>query len=309
MQNKTLLKYELLIKRTIALLFVFIAFSQSILAQQDSLNPKRLKTVLISEGVIYAGSMTGLYVLWYKDYPTTSFHFFNDNAEWLQMDKVGHGVTSYYIGKSGYEVLKWSGVDRKKAIWYGGSLGLVLQTTVEIFDGFSSQWGASWGDLAANFSGSGLFVGQQLLWDEQRILLKYSFHQSDYWQYRPNLLGENLPQNILKDYNGQTYWLSANIASFLGEETKFPKWLNFAIGYGADGMTGAFSNETCVTCDQLFIPRIRQYYVSLDVDLTRIKTKSKLLNTVFGTIGFIKIPFPTVEFNSSGDVTFKPLYF
>jgi hypothetical protein len=134
--------------------------------------------------------------------------------------------------------------------------------------------------------------------------MKFSYHQSDYIQLNPDLLGENLSQNILKDYNGQTYWLSANVASFLGENTKFPKWLNFAVGFGADGMVGAFNNT-----NHPEIKRYRHYYMAFDIDLTRIKTKSKLANTLLGAFGFIKFPLPTVEFNSRGNTNFHWLYF
>lgn len=273
-------------------------------AQQDSLNHKRLKTVIALESAGYVGAMGGMYTLWYKDIPSSSFHTFNDNAEWNQMDKVGHGMTSYYVGMAGYEVLKWSGVSRKKSIWYGGTLGLFFLTSVEVFDGYSSAWGFSWGDVGFNAAGSGIFIAQQLAWDEQRILLKYSYHKSNYIDLNPNLLGENLMQNIIKDYNGQTYWMSANIASFLGKNTKFPKWLNLAVGYGADGMVGAFDNSFDPT-----IARQRQYYLSLDIDLTRIKTNSKFFNTVLGAFGFIKFPLPTVEFNQGGATKFYGVYF
>ena len=291
-----------MIKKAPIILFILLGIQSQ--AQQDTLHPKRLKTVIAAESAIYLGTMTSLYQLWYKDVPSSSFHFFNDNQQWNQMDKVGHGVTSYYIGKAGYEVLKWSGVSTKKSIWYGGSLGLLFLTSIEVFDGFSSEWGFSWGDVAYNTAGTGLFMGQQLAWKEQRVLLKYSFHQSDYWHERPEVLGENLMQQTIKDYNGQTYWLSANISSFLGKENKFPKWLNFAVGYGADGMLEGTPYELYPDAN-----RIRQYYISLDVDLTRIKTKNKVANALLGAFGFIKFPMPTVEFNSEGITKVYGFYF
>lgn len=285
-------------------LLTFLVIIFNVNAQSDSLNTTRLKTVIATEVVGYTGAMVGLYSLWYKNEPSSSFHFFNDNKEWNQMDKIGHGVTTYYVGKTGYDVLRWSGVSRKKAIWYGGTLGLFFMTSVEVFDGYSSAWGFSWGDVVVNTAGSGVFIGQQLLWDEQRVLLKYSYHKSNYIDMRPDLLGENFAQNAIKDYNGQTYWASANIASFLGKETQFPKWLNVAVGYGSDGMVGAFNNDFDPS-----IKRYRQYYLSLDIDLTRIKTKSKFFNTVLGTFGFLKFPMPTVEFNQHGKTKFYGLYF
>ena len=116
----------------------------------------------------------------------------------------------------------------------------------EILDGFSAEWGASAGDLIANTAGTALFIGQQLGWNDQRFYLK--------WSYHPNRISRNCPRNmeltnlgkndlesILKDYNGQTYWLSGNIKSFLPKRSKFPGWLNVAVGYGGEGMLGATS--------------------------------------------------------------------
>ena len=303
----------------ISLIVVVYAFSLSEVrpndtlstsGENDSIHKGRLTGVLITGGVLYTGTMIGLYNLWYKDYPQSSFHFINDNNQWLYMDKIGHVTTSYWIGRIGYEALKWSGVSRKKAIWYGGSLGFVFTTTVEIFDGFSAEWGASPGDLIANTAGAALFIGQQLIWDEQRFLLKFSYTPSEFAQYRPDLLGSNHLQRILKDYNGQTYWLSTNIYSFLPGESKFPKWLNVAFGYGASGMLGARSNPDEHNGHPLpYYDRYSQYYFTLDIDLTRIKTRSETVRLLLNIIGFIKIPFPALEFNSHDKVKFHWLYF
>ena len=46
---------------------------------------------------------------------------------------------------------------------------------------------------------------------------------------------------MLKDYNGQTYWLSANLKSFF-KKSNVPTWLNISVGYGAEGMFGATEN-------------------------------------------------------------------
>jgi uncharacterized protein YfiM (DUF2279 family) len=222
------------------------------------------------------------------------------------MDKLGHMMSSYYVGKLGANVLNWSGVSKKNQLIYGSTLGFTFLTAVEIFDGYSKEWGFSWSDIAANAAGTGLYVGQELLWKEQRIILKYSFHRTKYAKLRPDKLGENFLQEILKDYNGQTYWLSINAQSFI-KSKKMPKWLNLAIGYGADGMlTG--TNEFV---DDLFINqnRIRQYYLSFDVDLSKIKTQSKVLKTIFSTLNMIKIPMPTIEYNSKNRVVFHLFYF
>jgi uncharacterized protein YfiM (DUF2279 family) len=289
---------------------VFGQIDTADLALKDySSNKNRVNTVIAATSVLYAGTMGSLYSLWYKDYPLTSFHTFDDNYEWLQMDKAGHITTAYYIGMAGIGVMKWTGMERKKAAWYGASIGWIFLASIEMLDGFSPQWGFSSGDMFANTAGAAFAVFQETQWQEQRLLLKFSFSRTNYPQYRPALLGEKWNEEILKDYNGQTYWLSANIRSFLGENSSFPKWLNLAVGYGAGGMTGGKKNPDLV--DGKPIPsfkRYRQFYIAPDIDLTRIKTRSKFFNTFCKTIGFLKFPLPAVEFYQ-GKLSFHPVYF
>jgi uncharacterized protein YfiM (DUF2279 family) len=291
----------------------FLALSSSLFSQSgfnqflkpsDSLNKPRRNSVVISETTLATATLIGLNQLWYADYPRSSFKTIDDSSEWLQMDKLGHVYSAYQLTSFGASTLNWAGVRKKDQLLYGSILSLGFLTAVEVMDGFSEEWGFSWTDMAANVAGTGLYVGQELLWDEQRILLKYSFHRTHYAQQRPDKLGNGLAEEFLKDYNGQTYWLSANINSFLKIDG-VPNWLNLAFGYGADGMLTGEPN------DPLFLNqnRTRQYYFSLDVDLSRIKTNSNFLKTIFSVFNLIKVPFPTLELNSNGRVKMHYLYF
>lgn len=292
------------------LLFTYPFVNASAIHPIDTLNKKRLYSVIALETGTIASSLYLLNNLWYKDYPRTSFHIFNDNKDWMQMDKIGHASTSCTIGSIGYYSLKWSGVENKKAIWFGGGLGSAYLLTIEILDGLSSEWGFSMGDFAANTMGSLFFMSQQLVWNDQRCIIKWSFHQTKFSHYRPDLLGNNFKENMLKDYNGQTYWLSGNIASFLKKDTKFPKWLNIAVGYGAEGMIGGHENLPIYNGVEMPVfKRYRQFYISPDIDLTRINTNSTLLKTFFRIINFIKIPAPAFEISKQNKFAFKFLYF
>ncbi|HLA55953.1 MAG TPA: DUF2279 domain-containing protein, partial [Flavobacterium sp.] len=215
--------------------------SDHFLTLSDSLNIQRRNTVAISESILAGSALIGLNQLWYADYAKSDFHFINDNNEWLQMDKAGHVFSSYHLGKYGYELLDWSGVSGQNKLVYGVGLGFAFLTVVEVFDGYSAEWGASTGDLIANATGTGLFVSQQLLWKEQRVTPKFSFHQTHYAALRPDALGSTLNEEILKDYNGQTYWLSANLKSFF-PKSKLPAWLQISLGTGAEGMFGGYEN-------------------------------------------------------------------
>tara|TARA_R110002050_G_scaffold74772_5_gene160205 strand:+ start:20676 stop:21587 length:912 start_codon:yes stop_codon:yes gene_type:complete len=281
----------------------FFTFSQSnldaFLIPSDTLNKPRRNAVIISEASITGITLLGLNQLWYADYEHSKFHTINDNSEWLQMDKMGHVFTSYQLGKYGAQLLNWSGISKKNQLIYGATLGFTFLTAVEVLDGYSEEWGFSWGDVLANASGTGLYVGQELLWKEQRIALKFSFHQTKYASMRPDKLGDGFLEEVLKDYNGQTYWFSANLHAFF-KENKIPKWLNVAVGYGADGMlTGIKDIDSQLLTN---FDRQRQFYLSLDVNLNEIKTNSKLLKVFFDVFNTLKIPFPTLEFNKKGCV-------
>ena len=291
--------------------FIGSSYSQSkldaFLKPSDTLNKPRRKLVIGSEVVLASTALGGLSQLWYSDYPKSDFHFINDNNEWLQMDKAGHLFSSYHIGRFGSELLEWTGADRESQLVYGSTLGFAFLSVVEVFDGFSSEWGASWGDVVANATGTALYVSQELLWKEQRITPKFSFHTTSYADMRPNVLGSSLNEQVLKDYNGQTYWLSANLYSF-AKTSRIPKWLNLAIGYGADGMiTGRDESVSAISFPEQ--TRMRQYYVSLDVDLTKIRTKSHTLKTLFSIFNTVKIPAPTFEINEVGKVKWHAFYF
>lgn len=271
---------------------------------------KRTKLLLYSTAGLYPVSMYWLYTQWYQNYPQSGFHFFNDNAEWEMMDKFGHTWDAYSIAKPLTKCFRWSGYSNKKSTLISSGISFLYQTTVEVFDGFSDEWGFSTGDVLCNTAGIGLFAAQQLGWEEQRIVLKYSFHQSKYAQYRPNLLGSNLPENILKDYNGLTYWASIHPRSFLPQTQWLPRWLSLGIGFGAEGMTGGKENPKSV--DGKIIPdfeRYRQYYLSLDIDLSRVKTKSALLNSIFKTINIIHLPSPAIEFSKGRKPRYHAMYF
>lgn len=298
-------------KNKINIVVLIICFSLSGIAQQttffqksDTINSKRIKSVYITEAIVGTTTLIGLNQLWYADYPKSKFHFINDNKDWMQMDKFGHFMSSYYIGKLGMNALDWAGAPKKQQLIYGATLGFAFLTAVEVFDGYSEQWGASTGDIIANAAGTAFLVGQELLWNEQRISVKYSFHRTTYAPQRPNTLGANFSEELLKDYNGQTYWLSANIWSF-NKKSNFPKWLNIAFGIGAEGMLYSQHQNQIPSLPTPY----RQFYAGLDIDLTKIKTKSKFLKGLFNTLNFIKIPAPTIEITSKGKIKTHLIYF
>ncbi|MEO6905482.1 MAG: DUF2279 domain-containing protein [Ginsengibacter sp.] len=270
-------------------------------------NKKRIKFVTVANIIGYGGTLIGLNAIWYAKYPRSGFHFFNDDAEWQQMDKVGHVYSAYTESRASMEAWRWAGLSRKKSIWIGGLSGVAYQSIIEILDGFSSQYGFSPGDFTANILGSATFISQELAWNEQKIKLKFSFHRKNYGEAdldkRADILyGKTEIERFIKDYNGQTYWASANIHSFF-PETKLPHWLSISIGYGAEGMFGGtknigYDNEGNVIFDRADIKRYRQWYLSPDVDFTKIKTNKKGIKILLFVLNSFKFPAPTLEFSN-----------
>lgn len=264
----------------------------------------------IRNGVVAGGLMLGTYValdrVWYADYERSPMHAFDDSGEWMQMDKAGHFFSAYTLGRWGHAAWTRCGTSEAEAILVGGSMGLVFLTGVELLDGTSAAWGFSWSDMAANALGTGLFMGQQAGWHEQRIFAKFSAHLTPYAAADPDLLGEGIGERILKDYNGQTVWLSANLWSFK-KVSRIPKWLCLSGGYGAEGMVSAFPQDD-PEGNGGYTP-YRQFFLAPDVDLTRIPTRSKVIRTVLFVLNGVKIPMPTLEFRSDGRVLAHGLYF
>jgi len=304
------------VKKIVFFLFLAPGFLQAqtdspALSDKSPCSKKKLGWLIAGETVTYGTAMGLLYTTWYKDYPSASLHSFDDWPEWNQMDKAGHLTTGYYLSAVSFSLYHdIAGVDEKKSTWIGAGQSLFILTSLEMFDGFSSGWGFSWSDMGFNTLGCGLFALQQNKWHEQRIRLKFSAHHTNLAKFRPELLGKNSAERLLKDYNGQTYWLSTNIHSFLKKESEFIPWLNVAIGYGADGMLGGRENPLLNEAGELMpvTERYRQFYFSLDADLSKIKTKSKFLKTTLRILNLIKIPFPALEI-SNGSAKMQWLYF
>ena len=264
---------------------------------------------------LWSATLISLNKAWYSDYERSSFQTFNDWNEWQNMDKFGHLYSAYHINEQTSKIWEWAGTERKKSILIGGVSSFIFLSSIEMLDAYSAKWGFSNYDMLSNFIGSGLYIGQALGWKEQRIRLKFSYHSKDYTTLndRANqLFGKNEIERILKDYNGQTYWASISLKSFL-PKSNLPDWLCISIGYGAENMLGGFKNEwtntTGVVVNRSDLQRSKKILFSADLDLTKLKPKSKVIKTVFSLINTLKIPAPTIIFNTKDKTSLKLFYF
>ena len=274
---------------------VFSTDSKSI----DTLKLKKNKkfyTFLAAEGIVLTGGITYLSKQWYSDKKRVSFHFYNDLRGWNQVDKFGHFYASYIESDIGYSLMKKFNFSEKKALYLGGFQGLILETPIEIFDAYYDGWGFSLSDMVANAAGSLFFIFQQKIFKDQIIKPKLSFSRSKYARVANGYLGKNnILSEFLYDYNGYTFWFSISPRSIF-PRSKIPKWFNVSFGYGSDGMIGEFKNLSSYKGEEIpNFERFRQFYLSLDIDFSKIKTNSKFIKGVFTTLSYIKIPLPTLE--------------
>lgn len=297
------------------LLLLVITFTPVQLQAQDStqVNNGRLALVLSGQSLAVAGTLVALNTVWYKNYEHSRFHIKNDLGVWCQVDKLGHAYTAYSFAGPLSHMYRWSGHNRKRAAVYGTLGSLAFLSVIEVLDGTSAEWGFSYGDMGANALGSALFLGQELAFERQVVQMKFSAHRGRYQpEYRyitDHLFGTSLPERVLKDYDAQTYWVSVDVH---GMYKKWPRWLNLAAGYGAQDMYGAYYNSWKDAKgkyhDYNHVPRYRQIYLSLDLNLAAINTRWGLVNAFFDYLT-IKIPAPTLEYNTRGKLIFHPVYF
>ncbi len=304
----------------ISALLALNGVSQQAKQLNDTSRNSESKSRIWVVGGAHAAFLIGSYITldqaWYKDYPKEPFHYFNDLEEWNQMDKAGHIWTSYYLSRLSAASWRWAGQNTNKSVLLGSISAMAYQSIIEIQDGYSSKWGFSWSDMGANLFGTCVFAFQQISWNDQRIQVKMSYspyqYPSDQIERRNQLFGSGSLERILKDYNSQTYWASINLKSFL-PQTNLPAWLNISFGYGAEGMLGGFENkwedEDGTTVTRYDVERKRQFYFAPDIDLTKIKTRSKFLRSVVFVVNSIKIPAPTISWDSKGTCKVYALYF
>jgi hypothetical protein len=180
------------------------------------------------------------------------FHIQNDWSYAMSMDKLGHFFVGGLINNTMYPAFLWSGLPKKTSLWMSTLVSIGYMTDIEIEDGFATEWGYSPGDEIFNIAGDAFAVARELWEPLKTVKFKWS-----YWPTGDPLHKGDFPD----DYNGQTFWFSFNVHSYLPEKFQriWPSYLNFAIGYGVQGY-------------EYYGPggRNQNLYLSLDYDLRKI---------------------------------------
>lgn len=298
----------------LSFLWLVVFATPTLFAQNSDSIPKKISKPLLwtAYGTAYTTSMTVLYFAWYDGYKKSAFHWFDDATEWQQMDKMGHAFTAYQVNRLTHKSMMLAGYNRNQSLFYSTGVSLILMNSIELFDGYSEKWGASYTDILSNLAGMVLFSAQEYFFEQQPLSIKLSYHFTPLAQYRTDALGKSYPERILKDYNGQTYWLSLNISSIFKNFNA--KWLNLSLGYSAYNMLSAripdIQSILPPAYNELRYNKLpyRRFFVSVDIEPNNIKTSKKWIRNVLKIFNTIKLPFPALEINRH-QFYIHPIYF
>ncbi len=215
--------------------------------------------------------------LWWKG-EKSSFHF-NWKEDWsyaLGADKFGHFYFPMLVTNIYSDAFVWSGIDKERSLLYGGITALTYQTFTEIKDGFSKQWGFSWGDFSANVLGAAYPYLHYKCPQLKNFNMKISFFPSERFKKGSNRV-------IFDDYESTYHWLSITVAQYLPVVIKnyYPEWINFAIGHSVKG----FDTNS----------RHREIYLALDLNTDELPGNSSFLKFIKKYLNFYHLPMPAVK--------------
>lgn len=300
---KTLLLFTLLVQNHFSV-FAQTKETDSVIVQTDSaahVYPKRL--AIVGGVTVFTYSYVYYYMktqAWWKENPV-AFHFDagRDKNYARGHDKMGHFFLGSFVSDRMGALLSWSGVEKNKAALYGALWSSATQFIVEVKDGYAPTYGFSWRD--ATWGSMGCFY--PYLKSKSRFFANTEVKFS----YFPREYGPIIDPTVRKrtatwhdDYINQTYWFSMNIKNNVRalKDTKFPDWLNVAIGASLDQYTDGFGQGN------------RQWYVTLDIDTKRLfKPKKLFWKTVVNSMANIKIPAPAIQFGKNVPFKFYPIYY
>jgi hypothetical protein len=220
----------------------------------------------------------------------SDFHV--DNDWWgnysMEVDKLGHAWGAQMLAVTSASAYEWSGMSRRESLFWGGVTSLATQTQVEVLDGYTAKYGFSLPDYAANIAGA-FYPLMQELWSPLRLVtFKMSYHGR---RYEADAYRGRAEPNRLEDYSRQTYWLAFDVNGMLPRDTRrwWPDWLGIAAGYGVDNAFAKARSD-----------RIREYYLAVDLDPSRIRTGNRVLSMILAPFHWIHLPSPAIRFRDDG---------
>jgi len=232
----------------------------------------------------------------------TAFHFDNgsDKVYALNVDKAGHFMGGLQAAEVFSESMRWAGMNKKQALWFGATFGSGLQLAIEMKDAYAPYWGFSTLDLTIGSAGAFLPIAKYYFPTLRTFDVKFSYwkQHNTYWDLE-NQRGKNPNKYAWQDdYVNQTYWLSVDLNHF---NEKIPEWLNIAIGFGLDETQYLNEHNTKIGGEN-------EWYIALDYDIPKMLKgwDSKIAKKIKHWLNYFHFPAPTIRI--SPKIEFYPLF-
>ncbi len=266
--------------RSFVLIAVVLACGTHMSAQGDSAHVDPLRF-----GVVAGATVGGFVVahgilndLWWKG-ERVPFHIntAQDYSYALNADKYGHATFAFMASTVYGDLMRWCGLDSTSAAWWGFGVAMTYQTYIEVRDGYSRDYGFSWGDIGANTLGAALPVAKHYVPALRAFDLQISFWPSDAFR-------QGAYNAIIDDYTSTTHWLAMNVHDLApcSVQHYLPPWLGVAIGHSVRILDGRGGGEHVVV-------------LSLDWQLHRIPNLPSWLRDIARVLHLYHLPAPAVQ--------------
>lgn len=220
--------------------------------------------------------------LWWKG-EQVPFHFNweQDARHAIGADKLGHQLMAFATTRTYDAAFRWCGFDSTTAVLAGAGVSVAYQTYIEVRDGFSRDYGFSWGDVIANTTGAALPVVQRFVPALRPIDLQISFSPSDAFKR-----GDY--SAIIDDYTSTTHWVSVGVYDYMPAAWQewYPPWLNLAVGHSVTNLDGRGGGQHVL-------------YISLDWNLARIRGLPSWLRETLQLLHLYHLPAPAIRITPS----------
>jgi hypothetical protein len=211
----------------------FLAAQTAIDAEPVSEETRRFRTRVVLWGAPAGVAAYGAATWWnskVSDFHTIHEGWFGKDTYSGGADKLGHGFSAYLGMRLATWALDWAGNGHDDAMRTASLLSLGTFMAVEMFDGFSEDYGFSVEDAVISIAGIGLGYALERYPALDDVLdFRIRYRRSD----DAKRLGEYDP---VADYSGQTFFLVAKAAGFPAlRSSSWSRYLELAVGYGTRG--------------------------------------------------------------------------
>ena len=144
-------------------------------------SPDKIRIYKVAGAIvgIYSVIMIWLNFAWYRLYPRSGFHWFDDRGEWIQIDKAVIFTAPILKLYGLTNCCAWTGLDNKHSALSAFFIGLGFETKSKYGMVFQPNGALHGAILTANLIGASLATIQYLVWEEQRIMCKFSYNPNE----------------------------------------------------------------------------------------------------------------------------------